>query len=87
MTEEEIVARTNEVFVEVFEIEEANLKPDKHMFTDLGLDSLDMVDLIVALQEKFDVKLRDDERVRAVRTLQDVYTYIATVQQELAADK
>ncbi|MBN2302263.1 MAG: acyl carrier protein [Lentisphaerae bacterium] len=85
MTEEEIIAKTKEVFIETFELNAADLRPEKHLFVDLGLDSLDTVDLIVALQEKFDVKLRDDERVRAVRTLQDVYDYIMKVQKEMAS--
>jgi len=39
----------------------------------LGLDSLDIVDLIVALQKQFKIQIREDERVRTIRTLEDVY--------------
>jgi acyl carrier protein len=82
MTEEEIVTLTNEVFEESFEIEKDKLKPDAHIFNDLGLDSLDTVDLIVALQKKFGVKIRNDERVRAIRTLGDIYSFITAVKEE-----
>ena len=85
MTKDEIIAKTNEVFAEAFEVDEAQLLPDKHIFNDLGLDSLDTVDLIVALQKKFSVQIRDDERVRQIRTLGDVYTYIWTIKQEAEA--
>ena len=82
MTREEIIATTNQVFAESFEIEPERLAPQAHIFRDLGLDSLDTVDLVVAIQKKFTVQIRDDERVRAIRTLDDVYTFIETVQRE-----
>ncbi|MBW2570375.1 MAG: acyl carrier protein, partial [Deltaproteobacteria bacterium] len=49
---------------------------------DLGLDSLDIVDLIVALQQKFGVKIRNDERARDIRTLEDVYKFILSLKNE-----
>ena len=79
MTEIEIIAKTNKVFEESFEIEQERLLPQAHIFTDLGLDSLDIVDLIVALQSSFGVKIRNEEKVRDIRTLQDLYTFIATI--------
>lgn len=79
MTEQEIIEKTNSVFEESFEIERERLVPDAHIFTDLGLDSLDIVDLIVALQNSFGVKIRTDEKVREIRTLADVYRFIGSV--------
>ena len=52
MTEQEIIKLTNQVFEESFEIEKDLLKEEMNIFQDLGLDSLDIVDLVVALQEK-----------------------------------
>ena len=82
MTREEIIAKTNDVFAESIEIEPERLKPEANVFLDLGLDSLDTVDLVVAIQKRFGVQIRDDERVRAIRTLGDVYDFIATIQKE-----
>ena len=82
MTEQEIIDLTNEVFEESFEIEKEKLKPEAHIFDNLGLDSLDTVDLVVALQQKFGVKIRDDARVRSIRTLGDIYTFIGTLKAE-----
>lgn len=79
MTEEEIISTTNAVFAESFEIESDKLVPDANIFTDLGLDSLDIVDLIVALQSAFGVKIRTSEKVKEIRTLGDVYRFIAEV--------
>ena len=82
MTEQEIIDKTNKVFEESFEIEKERLVPKAHIFTDLGLDSLDIVDLVVALQSAFGVKIRNEERVRDIRTLQDIYQFISSLKKE-----
>ncbi len=82
MTEQEIIDKTNKVFEEAFEIEKEQLVPQAHIFTDLGLDSLDIVDLIVALQNSFGVKIRNEEKVRDIRTLQDIYQFISSIKKE-----
>lgn len=79
MTEKEIIEKTNKVFEEAFEIESDRLKPEAHIFSDLGLDSLDIVDLVVALQKSFGVNIRNEEKIRDIRTLQDVYQFIFTI--------
>lgn len=84
MTDADIVAAVNEVFIEGFEIPPEKLVPEAHIFQDMGIDSLDVVDLVVALQKKFHVRVQNDQRVRAVRTLQDIYDYIAVLKQEQA---
>jgi acyl carrier protein len=85
MTELDIIEKTNKVFEDSFEIEQERLVPEAHIFTDLGLDSLDIVDLIVALQSSFGVKIRNEEKVRDIRTLQDLYTFIASIKSEDSA--
>lgn len=80
--ENEIIAITNQVFVESFEIETEKLQPKMNIFEDLGLDSLDIVDLVVALQQKFGVKIRNDQRVRNIRTLEDIYRFILSLKNE-----
>jgi acyl carrier protein len=82
MTEQDIIDKTNKVFEESFEIEKERLTPQAHIFTDLGLDSLDIVDLIVALQNTFGVKIRNEEKVRDIRTLQDIYQFISSIKSE-----
>jgi acyl carrier protein len=85
LTEAEIIQRTNKVLTEYFEIEPERLVPTAHIFQDFGLDSLDTVDLIVALQKEFDVTIRDDERIRQLGTLQSIYSFIVAVQKEMSA--
>jgi len=82
VTEQEVAGIVNEVFEEYFEIERERLLPEANIFEDLELDSLDIVDLVVAMQEKFEVRIRDDERVRSIRTLGDVYEFVLTLKSE-----
>jgi len=71
----------NRVLEEEFEIEADRLKPDAALFTDLELDSLDIVDLIVALEQAFSIKIRAEaaQTFRDIRTLDDLYTAIDTM--------
>lgn len=82
MVEQDVVRMINEVFIEAFELKPERLKPEVHIFNDLGLDSLDIVDLVVALQKKFGVTIRDDQRVNAIRTLGDLYNFIQLIKKE-----
>jgi len=82
MTKEDIIKLTNKVFEDAFEIDPEKLTPQAKIFDELGLDSLDIVDLIVALQKQFKVQIREDERVRTIRTLEDVYNFILILKQE-----
>ena len=84
VTETEIIQRTNNVLEQYFEIAPERLVPGANIFQDFGLDSLDTVDLIVALQKEFDVTIRDDERIRQLSTLQSIYSFIGAVQQEMS---
>ena len=86
MQREKIVEQVNEVFLDDFEMEPVQLVPEAHLFTELGLDSLDVVDLVVALQKKFDVSIRDDERIREIRTLNDLYGLIEAIGDEMASE-
>lgn len=85
MTKEKIIELVNDVFVEDFEMDPAHLTPEAHIFSELGLDSLDVVDLVVALQKKFNVSIRDDERIRNIRTLKDIYDFIENLDNEISS--
>jgi acyl carrier protein len=82
MTDSELIAAVNEVFLESFEIPPEKIKPEAQIFVDLGLDSLDVVDLVAAIQKRFNVQVRDDERVRSIRTLADLYSYLTLIRAE-----
>ena len=82
MDKQEIIDKINQVFEESFEIKKEELLPQANIFEDLGLDSLDVVDLVVALQQKFGIKIRADQRVRDIRTLGDVYKFVLILKNE-----
>ncbi len=85
MTKEEIVSITNEAICEEFEFDMEKMTPEAHLYTDLGLDSLDAVDLVLVLEKAFKVKLRNQPEVKEVRTLEDVYDLIQKLMQQEAA--
>ena len=82
MTEQKIVEMVNEILEEYFEIERERLLPHMNIFEDLELDSLDIVDLVVAMQKRFNVRIRDDERIKRIRTLEDIYRFVAALEKE-----
>jgi acyl carrier protein len=76
MDKQEAAARIAKIFVEDFEIDPVKLLPEAHIFTDLGLDSLDIVELMVALQKAFAIQIQDGDEVRAIRTLNDLCDFV-----------
>lgn len=78
-----IIEVVNSHLAEEFELEPDALRPDAQLVEDLGMDSLDLVDMVLVLQNAFGVKLREEPRVRQVRTLGDVYSLIASIKQEM----
>ena len=75
LTRDEIIEAVNNALVNEMELDPDELSPEKTFFDDLGLDSIDMVDLIIGLQRKFGVSLREDDEIKKVRTLGDVYDF------------
>jgi acyl carrier protein len=51
---------------------------DSHIIDDLGADSLDAVELIMALEEAFDIEI-DDDAASEILTVQDILDYLETV--------
>ncbi|HNW89172.1 MAG TPA: acyl carrier protein [Bacteroidales bacterium] len=75
MDKEEIINKINTFLVEEFELEAEQLKPEALLKTDLGIDSLDFVDIIVIIEKNFGFKVKGEEMAN-VRTLQDFYDYV-----------
>lgn len=76
MTEVEIIQTVNAALAKEFELEVSEMTPEKNLFEDLGLDSLDMVDMVIVLEQTFTFKIRDEEEVRQIRTLGDIHRFI-----------
>lgn len=74
MTKEEVLKAIDAIMIEGFEVEPELLKPEFRLIEDMGLDSLDGVDLVVMIEKKFACRL-DEAEVRKMRTLGDIYDY------------
>ena len=57
------------------QIDEEQVKPDASFMDDLGADSLDTVELIMALEEEFDIEIPDSEAEK-IRTVQQALDYL-----------
>ncbi len=79
ITREEIIQKTNEALKKEFEFKEEQLIPTAKLKDDLGLDSLDAVDMVVVLEQQFGVTLRQGYDLRTVVTLNDLYNFIETL--------
>ena len=77
MTKEEIAGIIKTFLIEEFEIDEAKIGPSAHLKDDLGLESLDFVDIAVIVQKEFGLTLKGEE-MTAIRTLNDLHDYIYT---------
>ena len=64
-----------EVVVEQFSVSADEVKDDAKFVEDLGADSLDVVELVMALEEKFDIEIPDDEAEK-IATVADVVAYV-----------
>jgi len=64
-----------EVIVEQLNVSPEEVKPESKFVEDLGADSLDVVEMIMALEEKFEIEIPDSE-AENIKTVQDVVDYI-----------
>ena len=76
----EIESRLTGILVEMYELDPAEVTSDAHLYEDLGLDSIDAVDLIVRLKEFTGAEI-EPERVKEVRTVADVVELVAELLQ------
>ena len=75
MTQEEILSGLGEIIDEVAGVPADQVTPDKSFVDDLDIDSLSMVEIAVAAQDKFGVEIPDDQ-LKNLKTVRDVVTYV-----------
>jgi len=76
MTQADIITQVNQLMMTGFELPAEKLVPDATLIGDLGLDSLDAVDMLVYIEETMGIKV-EGERLASVKTLSDVYQLAA----------
>ena len=79
MTEPEILAGLGEIIDEVAGVPAAEVTPEKSFVDDLDIDSLSMVEIAVAAQDKFGVEIPDDQ-LKNLKTVQDVVNFVRSAE-------
>jgi len=72
----DIEARVKKIIAEQLGVPEADVANDKAFVADLGADSLDTVELVMAFEEAFDIEIPDEDAEK-IRTVQDAVDYIS----------
>jgi len=75
MEREEIEEKVREFLIEDLEIDEEKIAPEAQLKEDLGIDSLDFVDIVVIVEKKFGFKIKPEE-MADVKTLSQFCDYI-----------
>jgi len=76
MTEQEILAGLGEIVEEIAGVPADEVTPSKSFVDDLDIDSLSMVEIAVAAQDKFGVEI-PDEQLKNLTTVQDVVNFVS----------
>lgn len=75
MSSEEVLERVRNIIVEQLGVTENSVTMEASFIDDLGADSLDIVELVMALEEEFDIEIPDEDAEK-VATVGDVVDYI-----------
>jgi acyl carrier protein len=75
MSQEEVFAKVQKIVAEQLGVDESEVKPEANFANDLGADSLDTVELVMALEEEFDIEIPDEEAEK-IATVQSAVDFI-----------
>ena len=75
MERKEIIEKVNDFLIEELEIDEEKISPEARLKEDIGIDSLDYIDIVVIVHRVFGFKIQSSE-LKDVKTLNDFYDYI-----------
>ncbi len=76
-----VETRVKEIVCELLGVSESDVTLDASFLEDLGADSLDIVELVMALEEAYDTEIADEE-VEKIRTVQDVVSFVESQQSD-----
>ncbi|MGI5896041.1 MAG: acyl carrier protein [Oscillospiraceae bacterium] len=70
-----VFEKVKDILIDQLDVEEEKVTMEASVTEDLGADSLDFVDLVMSLEEEFDVEIPDDQ-VENIKTVGDIVKYI-----------
>jgi acyl carrier protein len=73
---EEIFGQLKEIMVDELGIDGSEIKPESVLLSDLDINSLELMNLVMVVEEKYNIFL-DEERLRDIKTVGDVVSYVA----------
>jgi len=73
----DVSKRVRELMATQLGVDESEVVPQANILDDLGADSLDVVELVMALEEAFDIEVPDDD-VENIRTVGEIQSYVAS---------
>jgi acyl carrier protein len=82
MSDKELRQKVVEVLAEEFELDPEEMVPEATLYDDLGLDSLDAVDMVVVLEKAFKMKLSDEKALRSIRTMEGLFQFLIRLKGE-----
>ncbi len=74
---DDIASKVKDIIVEQLGVDAAQVKPESSFVNDLGADSLDTVELVMALEEAFDMEIPDEEAEK-IQTVTQAVNYITS---------
>ena len=77
MNLEEVQAKLKEIVMDRLNAEEEQIKPEASFVEDLGADSLDIVELIMGIEEEFDIEIPDEDAEK-LTTVGEAMSYVKT---------
>ncbi|SDP48747.1 acyl carrier protein [Desulforhopalus singaporensis] len=82
ITDDELCRKVIEVLAQEFELDPEEMVPEATLYDDLGLDSLDAVDMVVVLEKTFGMKVTDEAALRSIRTVDDLMQFVIRLRAE-----
>ena len=70
-----VESKVKKIIMEQLDVNEAEVKPEASFVDDLGADSLDTVEMVMAFEEEFNIEIPDEDAEK-IRTVQDSIDYI-----------
>ncbi len=74
---EQLTMKVNTIIGDQLGVEDGSLVPEANLLDDLGADSLDVVELVMALEEEFSIEVPDED-VENIRTIGDIVQYVGS---------